>query len=49
MKTKITNQGKWHQSLIVKLGLLAFMGLLLLIPLEMIKFLSGNGRQMLKR
>lgn len=38
MKIEITNQGKWHQSLTIKLVLLAFMGILFLIPLEMIKF-----------
>jgi inner membrane protein len=37
MKIEITNQGKWHQSLTVKLGLLAFLGIVLLIPLQMIK------------
>jgi len=37
MKIEITNQGKWHQSLTLKLGLLAVIGLLLLIPLQMIK------------
>jgi inner membrane protein len=37
MKIEITNQGKWHQSLTVKLGLLAFLGVVLLIPLQMIK------------
>lgn len=39
MKIEITNQGKWHESLTFKLGVLAFMGILLLIPLEMIKFI----------
>ena len=37
MKIEITNQNKWHQSLTVKLVLLAFLGLILLIPLELIK------------
>ena len=37
MKIEITNQNKWHQSLTVKLALLAILGLLLLIPLQMIK------------
>lgn len=37
MKIEITNQGKWHQSLTIKLGLLAFLGIVLLIPLQMIK------------
>ena len=37
MKIEITNQNKWHQSLTIKLALLAILGLLLLIPLQMIK------------
>jgi inner membrane protein len=37
MKIEITNQNKWHQSLTVKLSLLAILGLLLLVPLQMIK------------
>ncbi|MCB8998760.1 MAG: cell envelope integrity protein CreD [Bacteroidales bacterium] len=37
MKIEITNQGKWNQSITVKLALLAFLGLVLLIPLQMIK------------
>jgi inner membrane protein len=37
MKIEITNQSKWHQSLTVKLALLAILGLLLLVPLQMIK------------
>lgn len=37
MKIEITNQNKWHQSLTIKLVLLAFLGLLLLVPLQMIK------------
>ena len=37
MKIEITDQSKWHQSLTLKLALLAFLGLLFLIPLEMIK------------
>jgi inner membrane protein len=37
MKIEITNQGKWHQSLTLKLALLAFMGIVFMIPLEMIK------------
>jgi len=37
MKIEITNQNKWHQSLTIKLALLAFLGLVFLIPLEMIK------------
>ena len=42
MKIEITNQGKWHESLTFKLGVLAFMGILLLIPLEMIKIVKGE-------
>jgi inner membrane protein len=37
MKIEITNQAKWHQSITLKLGLLAFLGLLFLIPLQLIK------------
>jgi inner membrane protein len=37
MKIEITNQNKWHLSLTIKLALLAFLGLVLLIPLQMIK------------
>jgi inner membrane protein len=37
MKIEITNQNRWHQSLTLKLVLLAFLVLLLLIPLAMIK------------
>lgn len=37
MKIEITNQGKWQQSLTLKLALLGFLGILFLIPLEMIK------------
>jgi inner membrane protein len=37
MKIEITNHNKWHQSLTIKLALLAIMGLLFLIPLQMIK------------
>ena len=37
MKIEITNQNKWHQSLTVKLALLAILGLALLVPLQMIK------------
>lgn len=37
MKIEISDQSKWHQSLTLKLALLAFLGLLFLIPLEMIK------------
>jgi len=44
MKIEITNQGKWHQSLTLKLALLAFMGIVFMIPLEMIKSII-NERQ----
>ena len=37
MKIEITNQTRWHQSITLKLALLGFLGLVLLIPLEMIK------------
>jgi len=37
MKIEITNQNKWHHSLTVKLALLLILGLLLLVPLQMIK------------
>lgn len=37
MKIEITNQNKWFQPLTIKLALLAILGLLFLIPLEMIK------------
>jgi len=45
MKIEITNHGKWHQSLTLKLALLAFLGLVLLIPLQMIKEII-NERQL---
>lgn len=37
MKIEITNQGKWYESLTIKLGVLAFLGIVLLVPLQMIK------------
>jgi inner membrane protein len=37
MKIEITNQNKWHQSITVRLALLAFIGMIFLIPLELIK------------
>ena len=37
MKIEITDQGKWYRSLTLKLALLGFLGLFLLIPLQMIK------------
>lgn len=49
MKIEITNQGKWHQSLTIKLAVLAFMGLIFLVPLEMIKLIimerQGNAEK----
>lgn len=36
MKIEITNQNKWHQSMTIKLALLAILGLFLLIPLQLI-------------
>lgn len=52
MKIEITNQGKWHQSLTLKLALLAFLGLIFLIPLEMIKQVimerQSNGEKVKK-
>ena len=56
MKIEITNPGKWYQSLTIKLILLAFMGLVFLIPLEMIKSIimerqknAGQVRQEISR
>ena len=37
MKIEITNQGKWVNSLTLKIALLAVLSLFLLIPLQMIK------------
>ena len=37
METEKLNQEKWYQTMTAKMAILAFMGLLLLIPLEMIK------------
>jgi inner membrane protein len=37
MKIEISNNDKWHQSLTIKMGVLVFLGLLFLIPMEMIK------------
>ncbi len=52
MKIEITNQTKWHQSITLKLALLAFLGLVLLIPLEMIKQVirerQKNGEEVIK-
>jgi inner membrane protein len=52
MKIEITNQTRWHQSITLKLALLAFLGLVLLIPLEMIKQVIRerqlNGEKVIK-
>jgi inner membrane protein len=52
MKIEITNQSKWNQSLTVKLALLAFLGLIFLIPLQMIKEVimerQSNGEKVKK-
>lgn len=52
MKIEISNQGKWHQSITLKLALLAFLGLLFLIPLQMIKQVITerqlNGEKVIK-
>lgn len=37
MKIEITDNKKWHQSLTIKMILLGFLGLFLLVPLELIK------------
>jgi len=37
MKIEINNADRWHQSLTVKLALLGILGLILMVPLEMIK------------
>jgi len=37
MDSELTNQPKWHQSFTFKLLILGFMGLILLIPLSMVK------------
>ncbi len=45
MKIEITNQTKWHQSITLKLAFLAFLGLILLIPLQMIKEVIRERQQ----
>lgn len=37
MKIEITNQNRWNQSITIKLVILAFLGIVFLIPLQMIK------------
>jgi inner membrane protein len=52
MKIEISNQSRWHQSITLKLALLAFLGLLFLIPLQMIKEIimerQSNGEKVMK-
>jgi inner membrane protein len=52
MKIEITNQSRWHQSITLKLALLAFLGLLFLIPLQLIKEVimerQSNGDKVMK-
>jgi inner membrane protein len=52
MKIEITNQSKWHQSITLKLAILAFLGLLFLIPLQLIKEVimerQTNGEKVMK-
>ncbi|MFN8242018.1 MAG: cell envelope integrity protein CreD [Bacteroidales bacterium] len=52
MKIEISNHGKWQLSLTLKLVILAFMGLVLLIPLEMVKSVilerQGNAERVKK-
>jgi inner membrane protein len=52
MKIEITNQGRWNQSITLKLALLAFLGLLFLIPLQLIKEVikerQSNGDKVIK-
>lgn len=52
MKIEITNQSRWHQSITLKLALLAFLGLLFLIPLQLIKEVimerQSNGDKVIK-
>ena len=52
MKIEISNQGKWHQSIALKLALLAFLGILFLIPLQLIKEVITerqlNGEKVMK-
>lgn len=52
MKIEINNTDKWHQSLTVKLALLGILGLVMLVPLEMIKEMirerEGNAEKVMK-
>ena len=45
MKIEIDETRKWQHSLTIKMVLLAFLGLFLLIPLEMIKMIIGERQQ----
>ena len=45
MKIEISDNRKWQQSLTIKIGLLAIMGLFILIPLEMIKSIIRERQQ----
>lgn len=45
MKIEISDTRKWQQSLTIKIGMLAVMGLFLLIPLEMIKSIIKERQQ----
>ncbi len=45
MKIEINDNGKWQHSFTIKMLLLAFMGLVLLIPLEMIKSMIGERQE----
>lgn len=52
MKIEINNTDKWHQSLTVKLALLCILGLVMLVPLQMIKEMirerEGNAEKVMK-
>ena len=45
MKIEINDNGKWQHSFTIKMLLLAFMGLVLLIPLEMIKEMISERQE----
>jgi inner membrane protein len=52
MKIEITDQSRWHQSITLKLALLAFLGIVFLIPLQLIKEVINerqlNGQKVMK-
>lgn len=52
MKIEITNQSRWQLSLTIKLALIAFLGILFLIPLQLIKEViterQKNGQKVMK-